>query len=574
VPDPTIIRLPDIGDYRDVAVAEVLITPGATVARDAPVLVIETDKASMEVPSPLAGVVGEITVKVGDRVSQGSAIATLRPSGTSETEAALAAPAEPRGSEIACGLVVLGGGPGGYSAAFRAADLGFDVVLVERHERLGGVCLNVGCIPSKALLHMTALIDDAKAASRHGLVFGAPRIDLPEIRSWKDGVVEGLTSGLAGMARARKVRVVRGVGCFSSPHTMDVEGKDGPTTIRFDRCIVAVGSRPAHLPFLPDDPRVVDSTGALALGAIPDRMLVIGGGIVGLEMATVYSSLGAVVDVVEVMDHLMPGADRDLVKIWTASNGGRFGRVMPSTRATSAEARPDGVWVAFDGADGPTEPVRYDLVLQAAGRIANGDRIDAGKAGLAVERGGTIVVDRKMKTSIDHIFAVGDVAGLPMLAHKAVHEGHVAAESAAGLPGSSFDAAVIPSVAYTRPEIAWVGLTEAEAAAQGRPVTVSRFPWAASGRALASDAAQGATKLLFDGATRRIVGGGIVGAHAGELIAEVALAIEMGADAVDIGRTIHPHPTLSETIGMSAEVEEGICTDLPPAKRERARLVH
>jgi len=576
VPDPIIIRLPDIGDYRDVAIAEVLIAPGSTVVRDAPILVIETDKASMEVPSLFAGVVGEVIVRVGDRVSQGSPIASLRAADAFAEEASPPPPArdpEPRGKEIRCGLVVLGGGPGGYSAAFRAADLGLDVVLVERHERLGGVCLNVGCIPSKALLHMAGLIDEAKVASAHGLVFGAPRIDLPAVRRWKDGIVGTLTGGLTGMARARKVRVVRGTGRLAGPHALAVEGEDGATTVRFERCIVAAGSRPARLPFLPDDPRVVNSTGALALAAVPNRMLVIGGGIVGLEMATVYSSFGATVDVVEVADHLMPGADRDLVEVWRAANRDRFHRVMLGTRATSAEARPDGIWLHFEGADAPPASERYDLVLAAAGRTANGDRLDAERADLAVGRGGTIAVDRQMRTSVPHIFAIGDVAGAPMLAHKAVHEGHVAAEAAAG-HAAAFDAIAIPSVAYTRPEIAWVGLTEASAAAEGRRVSVSRFPWTASGRALASDAAQGATKLLFDEATGRVVGGGIVGAHAGELIAEVALAIEMGADAPDLGRTIHPHPTLSETVGLSAEVEDGICTDLPPARRPRAGAGH
>ena len=471
------------------------------------------------------------------------------------------------GTDVACQLAVLGGGPGGYAAAFRAADLGLDVVLIERFPRLGGVCLNVGCIPSKALLHLTGVADEARAAAAHGISFGEPEIDLDRIRAWKDGVVTTLTSGLAGMAKARKVRIARGTGRFASPTMLAVRGDDGAaTTVRFERCIVAVGSRPARLPFLPDDPRIVDSTGALALPAIPKRMLVIGGGIVGLEMATVYASLGAQVDVVEVLDHLMPGADRDLVEVWGKANRARLGRIMLNTRAVSADAGPDGVRLAFEGADAPDEPQRYDLVLASAGRTANGDRIEAETAGLAVARGGTIPVDRQRRTAVPHIFAIGDVAGAPMLAHKAVHEGHVAAEAAAGLK-SGFDAAAIPSVAYTRPEIAWAGLTETAAIAEGRRVSVSRFPWAASGRALASGASAGMTKLLFDDASGRVVGGGIVGAHAGELIAEVVLGIEMGADAADLGHTIHPHPTLSETVGMASELHEGVCTDLPPTKR-------
>ena len=473
-------------------------------------------------------------------------------------------------ADIACTLAVLGGGPGGYAAAFRAADLGLDVVLIERFPRLGGVCLNVGCIPSKALLHLTGVADEARAAAANGIAFGEPRIDLDRIRAWKDGVVTRLTDGLAGMAKVRKVRIVRGTGRFTSPTTLAVTADDDAAMmIRFERSIVAVGSRPARLPFLPDDPRIVDSTGALALPTIPRRMLVIGGGIVGLEMATVYASLGATVDVVEVLDHLMPGADRDLVKIWNAENRERLGRIMLETRAISAETAPEGIRLAFEGADAPAEAQLYDLVLAAAGRTANGDRIGAEAAGLDVARGGTIAVDRQMRTAAPHIFAIGDVAGVPMLAHKAVHEGHVAAEAAAGLK-SGFDATVIPAVAYTRPEIAWAGATEAAAAAEGRRVVVSRFPWAASGRALASGAAAGLTKLLFDEASGRIVGGGIVGAHAGELIAEVVLAIEMGADAADLGRTIHPHPTLSETVGMAAELHEGVCTDLPPVRKARA----
>ncbi len=583
MPDPIVIRLPDIGDFKDVTIVEVLIKPGSPLDAEAPMLVLETDKATMEVPAPFGGTVETVTVVVGDKVSQGSPIATfmragaaadapaaaVSPAGAAPFEAPPTAPdtAEMAGGpESSCDLVVIGGGPGGYSAAFRAADLGLDVVVIERFDRLGGVCLNVGCIPSKALLHLTGLIDQARVASAHGLVFGEPSIDLAKMRAWKSGVVDTLTNGLAGMARARKVRVLKGTAAFTGPHTVRVVG--GGDAIRFKNCIIAAGSRPTRLPFLPDDLRVVDSTGALALPSIPERMLVIGGGIVGLEMATVYSALGAKVDVVEMADHLMPGADRDLVAVWVAANRGRLHRTMLSTRATRVEARADGLWATFEGANVPAEPERYDLVLQAAGRIANGDRLEVERSGLAVARDGTIAVDRQMRTSVPHIFAIGDIAGAPMLAHKAVHEGHVAAEVAAGLQ-SGFDTGVIPSVAYTSPEVAWIGLTEAAAKADGRKPKVSRFPWAASGRALASDASDGITKLLFDEQSGRIVGGGIVGAHAGELIAEIALAIEMGADAVDIGKTIHPHPTLSETVGLSAEVHEGTCTDLPPVRRPR-----
>lgn len=586
--DSTIIRVPDIGDFKDVAVVEVLLTEGASVARDASILVLETDKATMEVPASAGGLVREVLVKVGDRVSAGSPIARLAEEGEARTGAALAsdapaadgtvqAPVAPSrdaaapaaaSADMHCGLLVLGGGPGGYSAAFRAADLGLDVILVERFERLGGVCLNVGCIPSKALLHLTGIMDEAKMAARHGMTFGEPVVDLAKVREWKDSVVGELTNGLAGMARARKVRVVTGTGRFAGPNLLEVEAAGGIRRIGFERCIIAAGSRPMRLPFLPEDPRIVDSTGALALASVPQRMLVIGGGIVGLEMATVYATLGAAVDIVERLDTLMPGVDRDLVNAWSAANRERFGRIMTGTRLTAIEAKPDGLHARFEGRE-PVADGRYDLVLQAAGRIANGDRLALDRAGLTAAKDGTIAVDRQMRTSAPHIFAIGDIAGPPMLAHKAVHEGHVAAEAAAGL-ASAFDTTVIPSVAYTRPEIAWVGLTETVAKAAGSKPAVSRFPWAASGRALASDARAGATKLLFDEASGRIGGGGIVGAHAGELIAEIALAIEMGADAHDIGKTIHPHPTLSETVGMAAEVSEGVCTDLPPARRPAA----
>jgi len=465
---------------------------------------------------------------------------------------------------------VLGSGPGGYAAAFRAADLGLDTVLVERYPTLGGVCLNVGCIPSKALLHVASLIEEARGFESLGVAFGAPKIDLDALRAHKEQVVGKLTGGIASMAKGRKVRVVQGYGRFLDANRLEVEpaGEGGKRqVIRFEQAIIVVGSSAARLPFLPDDPRIVDSTGALALPFVPKRMLVIGGGIIGLEMATVYSALGARIDVVEMLDALMMGADRDAVRVWQRHNAKRFERVMLETKTVSAEARDDGIRVAFEGANAPEGPQTYDLVLCAVGRTPNGGRIDAEKAGVEVDEKGFVrVVDRQMRTTAGHIFAIGDVIGQPMLAHKASHEAHVAAEAAAGLK-SFFDARVIPSVSYTDPEIAWAGLTEDEAKARGISVSVATFPWSASGRALANGRAEGFTKLLFDEETHRIVGGAIVGTHAGDLIGEIALAIEMGADATDIGRTIHPHPTLGETIGLAAEYAEGSCTDLPPPRR-------
>jgi dihydrolipoamide dehydrogenase len=471
-------------------------------------------------------------------------------------------------------VLVLGAGPGGYSAAFRAADLGLKTVLVERYSALGGVCLNVGCIPSKALLHAAAVMDEARLLAEHGIGFGEPRLDLDKLRAWKDKVVDRMTGGLAGMAKARKVAVVRGEGRFTSPHRLEVAlttGDGRATTgerkvVRFDRAIIAAGSQAVRLPFLPDDPRIVDSTGALLLRERPKRMLVIGGGIIGLEMATVYSSLGSQVDVVEMLDGLMTGADRDLVRVWQKFNAKRFASVMLKSRTVKAEATKKGISVGFDGEQAPAEPQLYDLVLCAVGRTPNGSRIGADQAGVAVSDRGFIPVDSQMRTNVPHLFAIGDIAGAPMLAHKAVHEGHVAAEAAAGQK-SHFDARVIPSVAYTDPEVAWVGLTEDEAKAKGVVLGKAVFPWSASGRAVANGRDEGFTKLLFDEKTHRIVGGAIVGTHAGDMIGELALAIEMGADASDIGHTIHPHPTLGETIGMAAEVYEGVCTDLPPPRK-------
>ncbi len=477
-------------------------------------------------------------------------------------------------ADLDCDVLVLGAGPGGYSAAFRAADLGKRVVLVERYPTLGGVCLNVGCIPSKALLHVAAVMDEAKHFGELGILFDAPKIDLDRLRAHKSKVVGKLTSGLAMMARARQVTVLRGLGSFldaSHVEVVETTGSDdtpagGRKVVKFASAIIAVGSQAVKLPFLPEDPRIVDSTGALELRAIPERMLVIGGGIIGLEMGTVYSTLGARLDVVEMTDSLMLGADRDLVRVWQKMNERRFDRVMLGTKTVAVEARPDGLYATFEGAAAPAEPQRYDMILSSVGRAPNGRKIGAERAGVVVDARGFIPVDRQMRTSVPHIFAIGDVVGQPMLAHKAVHEGHVAAEVAAG-EKRFFDARVIPSVAYTDPEVAWVGLTEDDAKKQGIAVEKGLFPWAASGRAIANGRDEGFTKLLFDATTHRIVGGGIVGTHAGDLIGEVALAIEMGCDAVDIGKTIHPHPTLGESIGLAAEAAEGSCTDLPPPKR-------
>jgi dihydrolipoamide dehydrogenase len=576
------IKVPDIGDFKNVPVIEVLVRPGDSVKVDQPLITLESDKATMEVPSSAAGRIVDVKVKVGDRLSQGSVVLTLEASGEATAPSvAAAAPAAASSApapqaathsgsaDITCEMLVLGAGPGGYSAAFRAADLGMKTVLVERWSVLGGVCLNVGCIPSKALLHTAAIMDEVKSLSKHGIAYAAPTIDLDSLRTHKDKVVAKLTTGLAGMAKARKVEVVTGTGRFLDPHHLEVTLSDGSAkkTVRFDKAIIAAGSESVKLPFIPDDPRIVDSTGALELRQIPKRMLVIGGGIIGLEMATVYSTLGARVDVVEMLDGLMPGADRDLVKVWEKHNAPRFDHVMLKTKTVAAEAKADGIHVTFEGEKAPDKPQVYDLVLVAVGRSPNGKLIDAAKAGVAVTDRGFINVDKQQRTNVAHIFAIGDIVGQPMLAHKAVHEGHVAAETAAGQK-SVFDARQIPSVAYTDPEIAWAGLTEIEAKAKGIAFQKAVFPWAASGRAIANGRDEGFTKLLFDEATHRIIGGGIVGTHAGDLIGEVCLAIEMGADAVDIGKTIHPHPTLGESIGMAAEVAHGTCTDLPPMRKK------
>ncbi len=595
------VKVPDIGDFKEVEIIEVLVKAGDRIDAEQSLITVESDKASMEIPSPTAGVVRELKVKVGDKVSEGSLLLMLEGQGDAAASAAPApAPAAPapapaaaaptaapaaRASapaaeawtgqaDVQCQMLVLGAGPGGYSAAFRAADLGMKTVMVERYATLGGVCLNVGCIPSKALLHTAAVIDEARSFASHGIEFGAPKIDLDKLRAYKDKVVGKLTGGLAGMAKARKVDVLRGVGRFLDAHHLEVETTSGTGTertgerkvIRFEQAIIAAGSQAVRLPFLPDDPRIVDSTGALELASIPKRMLVIGGGIIGLEMGTVYSTLGARLEVVEMLDGLMAGADRDLVKVWQKFNEKRFDRVMLKTRTVRAEAVPEGIRVWFEGEQAPAEPQLYDLVLSAVGRSPNGRAIGAERAGVAVGERGFIPVDSQMRTNVPHIFAIGDIVGQPMLAHKAVHEAHVAAEAAAGQK-SHFDAQVIPSVAYTDPEVAWVGLTEDEAKARGLKVGRAVFPWAASGRAIANGRDEGFTKLLFDEESHRLVGGAMVGTHAGDMIGELALAIEMGADATDIGRTIHPHPTLGESIGMAAEVYEGVCTDVPPPRK-------
>ena len=559
------VKVPDIGDFKDVEVIEVLVKLGDAVAKEQSLITLESDKATMEIPSPGAGVVKELRIKLGDKVSQGSPILVLESAQPQKRPAAPqpAPPAPSASADLECDIVVLGAGPGGYSAAFRAADLGLKTVLVERYPTLGGVCLNVGCIPSKALLHTAAVMDAARGLADHGVTFGQPKLDLAKLRAFKDKVVGKLTGGLASMAKMRKVTVVQGVGTFLDKNRLQVEGKDGSKTVRFASAIIAAGSQAAKLPFLPDDPRIVDSTAALELKGVPKKMLVIGGGIIGLEMGTVYSTLGARLDVVEVMDGLMLGADRDLVAVWQRFNAGRFDEVMLRTRTTKAEAAKDGIRIFFDGKDSKT----YDLVLVSVGRVPNGGKIGADKAGIAVTERGFIETDSQMRTNVPHIYAIGDIARNPMLAHKAVHEGHVAAEAAAGQK-AHFDARVIPSVAFTDPEIAWAGVTEDEAKKNGMQIGVAKFPWAASGRAIANARDEGFTKLIFDGETHRIIGGGIVGTGAGDLISEIAHAVEMGSDATDLGKTIHPHPTLSESVGMAAELFEGVCTDLPPQRKK------
>jgi dihydrolipoamide dehydrogenase len=582
-------KVPDIGDFKDVAVIELLVKPGDAVKVDQSLVTVESDKASMEIPSTVAGVVKELKVKLGDKVSEGTVLAVLEGTASqalSTPAVAMApppsqpAPAKGEGAavpaasgEYDCDMLVLGSGPGGYSAAFRSADLGMKTILVERYATLGGVCLNVGCIPSKALLHVAAVMDEVSHFESLGVSFGKPKVDLDKLRAHKDKVVGKLTGGLTAMAKMRKVTVVRGVGKFLDPHRIEVEetSGDGKDTtgkkqvISFRNCIIAAGSQSVQLPFMPKDERIVDSTGALDLKKVPKRMLILGGGIIGLEMGTVYSTLGARLDVVEMLDGLMQGADRDLVRVWQKMNAPRFDNIMLKTKTVGAEATNEGILVKFEG-EQAKEPQLYDLVLQAVGRSPNGRKIGAENAGVSVTDRGFIPVDIQMRTNVPHIFAIGDIVGQPMLAHKAVHEAHVAAEAAFG-EKSTFDARVIPSVAFTDPEIAWAGLTEDQARAQNIAIKKGHFPWTASGRAIANARDEGFTKLLFDAQTHRILGGGIVGTHAGDMIGEIALAVEMGADEVDIGKTIHPHPTLGESIGMAAEIAHGTCTDVPPQRK-------
>jgi dihydrolipoamide dehydrogenase len=596
------IAVPDLGNFAEVPVIDVLVSAGDTVEAEAPLITLETDKASMDVPAPVGGRLTEILVAKGAKVSKGTVIARI------ETEGAAAAPSPSKpasaipaasatvASAAAAGtsaaaptatpaaasaavetgpvsgvpkhtqVLVLGAGPGGYTAAFRAADLGLEVTLIERWPTLGGVCLNVGCIPSKALLHAAKVIDEAASMAAHGIDFGAPKIDADKLRNWKSGVVKKLTGGLETLAKQRKVSVMRGTGRFVAPRVIEVANDEGASRISFDYCIIAAGSEPVRLPFVPQDPRVMDSTDALELRELPKRLLVIGGGIIGLEMGCVYDALGTRVSVVEVMKQLMPGADPDLVKPLEKRLRKRYEQVMLGVKVKAVSALKEGLRVEFEG-EGAPEPQVYDRVLVAVGRKPNGALVDADKAGVSVDERGFIRVDRQMRTNVPHIFAIGDLVGQPMLAHKATHEGKVAAEVIAG-EKRAFDARVIPSVAYTDPEVAWVGLTEAEAKAKGIAIQKGMFPWAASGRSLAQGRDEGFTKLLFDPDTHRVVGGGIVGPNAGELIGEVALAVEMGADAADVGLTIHPHPTLSESIAFAAEAFEGTLTDLYVPKRK------
>jgi dihydrolipoamide dehydrogenase len=560
------IKVPDIGDFKDVPVIEVYVKPGQTIAAEETLVTLESDKAAMDVPAPAAGIIGEVMIKVGDKASAGSIIATFAAADSAKavsaaTSSAAAASAPSAKGDLHAEVLVIGAGPGGYSAAFRAADLGKKVVLVDKGATLGGVCLNVGCIPSKALLHAAKVIDETQEMANHGIAFGAPSLDIDKLRGWKDGIVKKLTGGLSGLAKQRKVTVVTGVGTFSSPKSLLAKTADGDKTISFDQAIIACGSEPITLPFIPHgDPRVIDSTGALELNGLPKRLLVLGGGIIGLEMATVYHSLGVKVTIVELMGQIIPGADKDIVAPLMKRIAKRYENILLKTKVTAVAAETEGLRVTFEGPNGTSNDL-FDRLLVAVGRRPSGKMVGAEAAGVAVDERGFIAVDKQMRTNVPHIFAIGDVVGQPMLAHKAVHEAKVAAEVAAG-QNSVFDASVIPSVAYTDPEVAWVGMTEIEAKASGIKYGKGVFPWAASGRSLSLGRDEGVTKILFDEEHERIIGCGIVGPSAGDLIAEAALAIEMGADAADIGLTIHPHPTLSETIGMAAEAFEGTITDL------------
>ena len=579
---PITVNVPDIGDFRDVDIIEVLIAPGDTIDIETPLITLETDKATMDVPSPVAGKVIEVLTQVGDQISEGDPVAIVGsnesaalsppPTDTTPTTTPPEAPAPDSASSVmtddvdSIDLVVLGSGPGGYTAAFRAADLGLKVALVERYPTLGGVCLNVGCIPSKALLHAARVIEETREMRPHGIDFGEPVINVTQLREWKEKVVGQLTGGLAGLAKKRQVEVITGIGEFTSSHSISIRGSTGERTVRFSQAIIAAGSQAVALPGLPEDPRVIDSTGALALDHIPDHLLVIGGGIIGLEMATVYRALGSQVSIVEMSSQLIPGADPDLVKPLAKRLAKQCDGIYLNTRVISAQPQDDGLLVSFAGDNTPIETC-YDAVLVAVGRTPNGHHINAPAAGVAVNEQGFITVNAQQRTNIAHIFAIGDIVGQPMLAHKASHEGKVAAEVAVGHK-SGFDARVIPSVAYTDPEIAWAGLTETEAKDRGIEYEKGVFPWAASGRALSLSRSEGFTKLLFEPVTQRILGGGIVGSNAGELIAEIGLAIEMDCVAQDISLTVHPHPTLSETTAFAAEAFEGTITDLYlPRKR-------
>ena len=591
------VAVPEVGSDDALSVAEIFVKPGDLVWADDPLVTIESGKAAVDIVAPVDGTIAEINIVIGDKVAPGGIVVVMtasaeqRPKAETSDPEASSAPrrfslfaaftASSRANkpleELSCELLVLGAGPGGYSAAFRAADLGLDTILVERYPTMGGVCLNVGCIPSKALLHLTIAMEEAGSLAAAGIDFSPPRIDIDKLRTHKAKIVSKLTGGLVGMAKARKVRTLLGTGRFLDDHSVEVDILDGAGNdmagrqiIRFKKCIVAAGSTPVHLPFLPKDKRIVDSTGALELRSQPRRMLVIGGGIIGLEMATAYSALGARIDVVEMQDVLMPGPDRDLVNIWVEQNRHRFDNVMLRTRTVTAHAADDGVWVRFEGEMAPTEAQCYDLILQSVGRKPNGMQIDAHRAGICVSEAGFIPVNPQMATNVPHIFAIGDIVGMPMLAHKAVQQAHVAAESAAGL-SASYDASLIPGVAYTHPEIAWVGLSEHTAKKMGVEVDVARFPWAASGRAIANGADYGMTKLVFERISGTILGGAIVGPGAGDMIGEITLAISQKCDAAAIGKAIHhPHPTLGETIGMAAHVAHGTCTDLPPTQKSAA----
>jgi dihydrolipoamide dehydrogenase len=583
------IRVPDIGDFAAVEVIELLVAEGDEVIQDDSMLTLESDKATMEIPAPHAGRIVELNIAVGDKVSEGSLIGKMEianaDSVAANVEASVAATAAPAeeapeapkavsaegiNADMHCEVLVLGSGPGGYTAAFRAADLGKKVVMIERFSNIGGVCLNVGCIPSKALLHMSVVLNETREMGAHGITFAEPQIDINKIRDYKDSVIGKLTGGLSGLAKARKVEVVQGYGKFSSSHTVTVELAEGGTkTISFDNAIIAAGSRVIKLPFIPhDDPRVMDSTDALELQEIPNRMLVIGGGIIGLEMAQVYDSLGAKITVVELGDTIIPGADKDITKPLLKKIKGKYENVYLKSKVTNVEAKPEGLVVTFEGKDCPATDT-FDRILVAVGRAPNGKLIDAEKAGVAVNDWGFIEVDERQKTNVDHIYAIGDIVGQPMLAHKAVHEGKVAAEVISGMP-SAFTPMGIPSVAYTDPEVAWAGKTEDQLKAEGIEYEKGAFPWAASGRSLSLGRDEGMTKALFCAETHRLLGCGIVGPNAGELIAEAMLAIEMGADMQDIGLTIHPHPTLSETLCFAAEMAEGTITDLMPPKKKKS----